>query len=312
MMLSLNNVTVYYNKLKALDNLSFTVEEKEIFGLLGPNGSGKTTTLKVVVGLIKPNSGNASIRNMDIWKNKDRMKKDVGYCPQFDSFNEKLTVKENIKYFAKLYGVEGNLNDIIENVCSYLGLTKKIDEWAENLSGGLKRRLNIACGIIHEPKLLILDEPTIGLDPISRNSIWKLIKAMKSEGATIILATNIMEEAEYLCNEIVLLKNGRSIIKGNLAEIRSRTPRIETIIIYTENALEINYQTIINYIQNLDGVLDVEYTNDVVRIKVNASRREEVMRYSVSQLRLSSVNVESVDVIPSSLIDAFEILEGGE
>ena len=304
------NVSVYYNKSKVLDNFSFSVEGKEIFGLLGPNGSGKTTTLKVLTGLIKPNSGNAFINNRDIWDNRNLFKKDIGYCPQFDSFNEKLTVRENIKYFAKLYEIDDDLDNLAYNVCSYLGLNKRIDHRVENLSGGFKRRLNIALGILHEPKILFLDEPSIGLDPISRNELWKLIKELSSEGTTIILATNIMEEAEYLCDRVVLLKNGRNIISGTLTEIRRKTPKLETIIIYTQGSVRSNYQKIIQYIHSLQGVMYVEYTNDVIRIKARANYSDEIVRYVISHLKMSSVIVEDVKVIPSSLIDAFEVLVG--
>src|SRR3989344_657 len=269
---SFHNVSVYYKNLKALDNLSFSFEKAEIFGLLGPNGSGKTTTMKVLNGLLKQNSGHASIEQLEVWKNKNKIKKDIGYCPQFNSFNEKLTVRENIKYFADLYKIKGNLDNLAYNTCSYLGLSNKIDTLAENLSGGLKRRLNIALGILHEPKILFLDEPRVGLDPISRNELWKLIKKLRSEGTTIILATNIMEEAEYLCDRVVLLKNGRNIISGNLSEIRKKIPHTETIIIYTKFSAKTNNKKIIHRIKKLNGVIDFEFSNDVIKIKTREKK----------------------------------------
>lgn len=309
---SFRNVTVFYNKLKALDDLSFDVKEGEIFGLLGPNGSGKTTTLKIFTGLMKPNSGNASVSNMDIWKNRNKLKKDIGYCPQFNSFNEKLTVRENIKYFAKLYGIKGDLGALAEKICSDLDLTKKIDQRAEHLSGGLKRRLNIICGILHDPGILFLDEPSIGLDPISRSELWKMIKKLRSKGTTIVIATNIMEEAEYLCDRVVLLKNGRSIITGNLAEIRRKVPTTETIVIHTKFSQKVNYQKITKHLRRRRGVIDIEYSTDVIRIKVKAKHGKSVKKYSISFLKKSSITVEDISVIPSSLIDAFEILVGPE
>ena len=309
--INLENISAFYNKLKALDNLSFSVEESEIFGLLGPNGSGKTTTLKILTGLIKPVAGRALIKNLDTWNDRNKLKGYIGYCPQFNSFNEKLTVRENIKYFAELYEIKDNLDDLAENVCAYLSLTKRIDTLAEILSGGFKRRLNIACGILNEPQVLFLDEPSIGLDPISRNELWKLIKEISSEGTTVIIATNIMEEAEYLCNKVALLKNGRNIVTGTIDEIRRKTPRIETILIYTKSSLE-NFQKIENYVRSLEGVLDVEYSNEIIRIKTRPKYTDDVIRYVVSHLRMSFISVEDVNVIPSSLIDAFEILVGAE
>ncbi len=306
------DVTLYYKNLAALDNLSFAVREGEIYGLLGPNGSGKTTTLRVLLGLMKPGYGLVKINGIDVWNRRDEIKRLVGYCPQSNSFNEKLTVKENIKYFAHLYDVQADLNSLAEEVTYFLGLYGKLNELTMNLSGGMKRRLNMACGILHKPKLLILDEPSIGLDPISRNELWRFIKRIKSEGTTIILATNIMEEAEALCDRMILIKNGKALIEGNVNDIRRKGGNIENILIYVRQVIGVDseYHRVVRSIKNLNGVLDVEYTNEIIKIKVLAGYTDAVLDYTVFQLNSELIDVEDVSIARTSLIDAFELLVG--
>ena len=306
------DVVLYYKNLLALDNLSFAVREGAIYGLLGPNGSGKTTTLRVLLGLMKPSYGLVTINGIDVWNRREEIKRLVGYCPQSNSFSEKLTVKENIKYFAHLYDVQADLNSLAEEVSYFLGLYKKLDELTMNLSGGMKRRLNMACGILHKPELLILDEPSIGLDPISRNELWRFIKRIKSEGTTIILATNIMEEAEALCDRMILIKNGKALIEGNVNDIRSKGGNIENIIIYVKQVIGVDneYHRIVKSIKNLEGVLDVEYTNEIIKVKVLAGYTDAVLKYTVFQLNSGLIDVEDVSIARTSLIDAFELLVG--
>lgn len=312
MYVEFRDVILYYKKLAALNGLSFSVREGEIYGLLGPNGSGKTTTLRVLLGLMKPGYGVARINGIDVWSRRNEIKRLIGYCPQSNSFNEKLTVKENIKYFAHLYDVQADLNSLAEEVTYFLGLYRKLDEVAMNLSGGMKRRLNIACGILHRPELLILDEPSIGLDPISRNELWRFIKRIKSEGTTIILATNIMEEAEALCDRMILIKNGKALIEGNVNDIRSRGRNIENILIYVRQVLGVDgeYHSIVRSIKGLSGVLDVEYTNEIIKIKVLTGYADAVLDYAVTQLNRGLIDIEDVSVSRASLIDAFELLVG--
>jgi ABC-2 type transport system ATP-binding protein len=224
-LLKLENITVRYGLFfKALDSVSFSVKEGEILGLVGPNGCGKSTLLKVICGLITP-GGNIFYKGQKVKPHKKDLAKLLGYAPQENSFFHKLTVKENMKYFSRLYGI-GNADRIIDSAIRSLGLEKKKDTLAEKLSGGMKRRLNIGCSIIHDPPILLLDEPSVELDPLSRNNLWKLIRRINQSGTTIIISTNTMEEAEALCSRLVLLDHGKKVKEGSVSSIINRVERM--------------------------------------------------------------------------------------
>ncbi|MCK5018966.1 MAG: ABC transporter ATP-binding protein [Candidatus Peribacteraceae bacterium] len=201
--------------MKALNNISFKVMPGEIFGLVGRNGSGKTTILKTITGMIKPDDGHIMINDQAVDVGMKEYKSIIGYCPQNDSFFEKLTVEENLGYFARLYNVEGDLENIIKGVTNSLGIGDRIYEIAEKLSGGMKRRLNIACSLLHDPGFLLLDEPSIQLDPISRNELWNTIKMINKTGTTIIISSNMMEEINSLCNRVIFMDQGNKIYEGD-------------------------------------------------------------------------------------------------
>ena len=217
--LDLQNITVKYGKLFALKKVTLSIEKNDIFGLIGANGSGKTTLLKVIVGLLKPRKGQLFLENTEIKPKQKSIRRILGYCPQENSFFDKLTVKENLKLFASLYNVKGNLNKLSTDMAKSLNLHPKLNEIASKLSGGMKRRLNIGCSIMHSPQILLLDEPTIELDPFSRRIVWELIKKINSQGTTIIVATNSMEEANFLCNFAAFLHQGKVNFTGNPAKI---------------------------------------------------------------------------------------------
>ncbi|HDD45889.1 MAG TPA: ABC transporter ATP-binding protein [Candidatus Aenigmarchaeota archaeon] len=214
-LLHLINISVFYRKFKALDSFSMVVNREEIVGLIGHNGSGKTTILKVIAGIIKPDSGRILMNGNDVDIKSKEYRSSIGYSPQDNSFFEKLSVSENLKYFAHLYGVE-NIEDVAETAAKYFRLWDKKDVLAENLSGGMKRRLNIACAMLHGPKILLLDEPSLGLDPARRKELWELIKSIKSSGVSVVISTNIMEEAEYLCDRVIVVENGCMVYEGDV------------------------------------------------------------------------------------------------
>jgi len=224
-LLRLENITVRYGLFfKALDSVNFSVRDGEILGLVGPNGCGKSTMLKVISGLINP-GGKIFYKNDRVHPHKKDIAKILGYVPQENSFFNKLTVKENMKYFSRLYNVE-DVDKKIDAAVKSLGLEKKKDELAERLSGGMKRRLNIGCSIIHDPSLLLLDEPSVELDPISRNNLWSLIKRINQFGTTIIISTNMMNEAQALCSRLILLDQGKKTSEGTADTIISKVERM--------------------------------------------------------------------------------------
>lgn len=208
-MISIRNVTKYYGKFKALDNISLDIKEKEIMGLLGPNGAGKSTLIKILTCYQDADAGDAFIDGTSV-KNKKVVKKLIGYAPQEDSFYDNLTVIENLKYFGGLYGMSQKIiKSRAESILDLLMLSNKKYELSKNLSGGMKKRLNIAIAIIHKPKVLFLDEPTVGIDPLSRAALWGVIEKIKKEGMTILFCTHYLTEAERLCDRIAVIKEGK-------------------------------------------------------------------------------------------------------
>jgi ABC-2 type transport system ATP-binding protein len=304
-LIKFQNISVKYKNLKVLDNLSFTVENNEIFGILGPNGSGKTTIFKVLLGIKKKESGNIGFETKI---SKTEMKRLIGFCPQENSFQDKLTVSENIKYFANLYGLKGDLDLLARETAESLGIGDKINECAENLSGGMKRRLNIACGILHKPRILILDEPSATLDPISRKELWKLIEKINQSGTTIIIATNIMEEVETLCDRIVMLKDGRKVVEGNIGDIRRMVQKTKRIMIYFDKIPLKDVENILYYITRLEGILYSDYTEESIGIRAQSGKINDILRDSLNYLKQAQVEVKDVSIEKSSILDVFEML----
>jgi len=202
-----------------VDRISFSVDEGETFGFLGANGSGKTTTFNMLSGLLKPSSGEAKIFGRRV---KDA-RREVGFVTQQDSYYETLTVKENLEFFASQYGVGGEKQkDLIKKIISQIKLTSKANSLASKLSGGMKKRLNMGCSLVHEPKIIFLDEPTVGLDPVVRKDIWKLIKELQTEKKTIIITSHYMEEIEYLCSKVAIMFAGRIVASGTPAQLKKK------------------------------------------------------------------------------------------
>ncbi len=203
-----------------VDHISLEIKEGEIFGLLGPNGAGKSTTLNMVCSLLKPTSGNIEIFGLNASDNMKRIKNQIGYIPQELAIHGNLKAWENVELFTSLYGIKGkDLKTAIDESLEFVGLLDKRKDYAKNFSGGMKRRLNIACAIGHKPRLMIFDEPTVGIDPQSRNFILEKIVDANKRGATIIYTSHYMEEVEAICTRIAIMDNGRIIAVGTRDEL---------------------------------------------------------------------------------------------
>lgn len=213
------NLTKRYGDNTAVDNLSLTVKEGELFALLGINGAGKTTTIRMLSCLSKPTEGTAKVFNADVMNDSDSVKKMVGISTQDTAVAEKLTVEENLRFMADIYNID---RSSVEKVIEDFNLSEVRKKRAKHLSGGWQRRLSIAMAIIGEPKLLFLDEPTLGLDVIARRELWKEIEKLRSK-MTIILTTHYMEEAEALADRIGVMIKGRMVELGTLEELEQRT-----------------------------------------------------------------------------------------
>lgn len=196
-----------FGEITALNGVSFDVKKNEIFGIVGPDGAGKTTTIRILCGLLRPDSGNASILGFDLDKQKDKIKKEIGYLSQKFSLYQDLSVDENIEFFADIHGVR-NYKDRREELLLFTRLTAFRKFLAGKLSGGMKQKLALACTLIHKPQIIFLDEPTTGVDPVSRRDFWKILSNLLGEGITILISTPYLDEAERF-NRIILLANGK-------------------------------------------------------------------------------------------------------
>jgi ABC-2 type transport system ATP-binding protein len=212
-----------YAKVRAVDGISFTMPEREIFGLLGPNGAGKTTTIRILLTLIQPTSGNLSVFGVDALAYPDRVREMAGYVPQDVSVDGELTAYENILIYAKLYGMPGDQRrKRIREVLEYLGLQDRANSMVNTYSGGMMRRLELAQSLVNRPRMLFLDEPSIGLDPNARNAIWEQVKRLRDEfGTTILLTTHDMAEADTLCDRVGIMDRGKLAVIGKPSELKS-------------------------------------------------------------------------------------------
>ena len=218
--ITINNLCKKYKSKKALDNVSLKIEQGELFGLLGVNGAGKTTLIKILCGLTRKTSGTITINNFNLDNEIDKIKEIIDISPQETSVANNLTVKENLEFFASIYNNHNadTMNDIIET----FNLNEVLNQRAKTLSGGYKRRLSIAIALISKPKILFLDEPTLGLDVFARRELWGIIKKLKNN-ITIILTSHYLEEIENLCDRVAILSNGKLLKTGTIKEIKQIT-----------------------------------------------------------------------------------------
>lgn len=222
--ISVENLKKYYKDVKAVDGINFEVNEGEIFGFLGPNGAGKTTTIKMLVTLLKTTEGTAKIVNNDINKDPDKVRRAIGIVFQDPALDDRLTGKENLDFHARMYGMKKEKREErIKEVLKLVDLEEKANILVKNYSGGMKRRLEIARGLMHFPKILFLDEPTLGLDPQTRRSIWDYIKNLnEKEKITIFLTTHYMEEADYLCSRVAIIDKGKILVIDEPLKLKSQ------------------------------------------------------------------------------------------
>jgi len=209
-----------YGELRAVDSISFEVPKGELFGFLGPNGAGKTTTLSMISGLLKPDGGRVSIDEIDVWQHPKAAKRILGLVPQDVALYEELTGRENLRFWGGLYDLTASeLKANMEKWLDRVGLSDRANDAVAKYSGGIKRRLNLAVGMIHNPKLVLLDEPTVGIDPQARNNIMEIIREIAREGTTILFTTHHLEEAEDLCQRIAIMDHGKILQTGTVDEL---------------------------------------------------------------------------------------------
>lgn len=305
--IEVNKLTKEYKELKAIDNLSFDVYEGEILGLLGPNGSGKSTTINCILSLLNFNEGNIKIFGKEMEPNAYDIKKEIGVVFQDIAVFDELTVYDNIDYFCGLYINDKKVrNQYIEEAIALVGLEEFKKFYPKQLSGGLLRRLNIACGIAHKPKLIFLDEPTVAVDPQSRNHILDGIKKLRNQGATVVYTTHYMEEVEILCDRVIILDKGNIIASGTNDELKELA-KIEEKVSVEVTGLD---DKLIEKIKGIKHVAAVTYNNHVLYITYTKGKNNlvELMDY----LKKESVSYNKIYSERPTLNDVFLELTGKE
>ena len=222
-MLSVEKLTKQYGDFAAVDDVDFTAGAGKVFGLLGPNGAGKSTTINCISGLMPPTSGHVSVDGFDIVKEGKKAKASLGVVPQDLALYDDLPAIENLNYWGQAYGLRGStLESRVREVLDHIGLADRAKDLPKTFSGGMKRRLNFGCGIVHKPKLLLLDEPTVGVDPQSRQRLFEMVETERDAGACVLYTTHYMEEAERLCDSLAIIDHGKLIAQGTVDELKAK------------------------------------------------------------------------------------------
>lgn len=305
--IEVKKLTKKYKELKAVDNLSFEVKEGEILGLLGPNGSGKSTTINCLLSLLNFDGGDIKIFGKEMHPNAYDIKRKIGVVFQDVAVFEELSVYDNIDYFCGLYVTDKKTRKkYVEDAIKLVGLEEFKKFHPKQLSGGLLRRLNIACGIAHKPKLIILDEPTVAVDPQSRNNILDGIKKLRKDGATIIYTTHYMEEVEILCDRVIILDKGSVIASGTNDELKKLSSTKEKIIVEVMD-LDKNH---IKEINTLKNVAQVTYKDNNLTIAYDKGKNNIVDL--INYFKKEEITYNNIFVARPTLNDVFLELTGKE
>ena len=278
----IENLVKRYGELTALNHLNLDIREGEVFGLLGPNGSGKTTAINCILSLLKYEKGQIDIFEEPMSPDNYQIKKQIGIVLQNVAVFDELTVQENIDYFCGLYiGDKKKKKELVEDAIRFVGLEDYRKMRPKKLSGGLLRRLNIACGIAHKPRLIILDEPTVAVDPQSRNKILEGIQQLNKQGSTIIYTSHYMEEVEQICTRIAIMDHGRVIASGTKEELKQMIKTGETITIEAVILEENNLKEI----RELEHVFEIHYENQTLTVRCTGAKHNliRILNYLQSQ-----------------------------
>ncbi len=305
--IEVDKLTKEYKNLKAIDNLSFEVFEGEILGLLGPNGSGKSTTINCLLSLLTFSSGKIKIFNQEMRPDANDIKEKIGVVFQDVSVFDELTVYENIEYFCGLYIKDKNIRKkCIEEAIELVGLEKFKKYYPKQLSGGLLRRLNIACGIAHKPTLIFLDEPTVAVDPQSRNNILDGIKKLRDNGATIAYTTHYMEEVEILCDRVIILDKGKILASGTCNELKELAKIEEKVTVEVDNLDH-------KYISKLEELKNIEMVNyDSKILMVTYKKGKNNLIEMIEFLKDNKIHYNKIFSERPTLNDVFLELTGKE
>jgi ABC-2 type transport system ATP-binding protein len=296
--IDVRHLTRRFGDFAAVDDLSFDVGRGEIFGFLGSNGAGKSTTIRMLCGLLKPTSGTALVDGIDVGRDPESVKRRIGYMSQRFSLYELLTVDQNIRFFGGIYGLTpARLMERRAFVIEMAGLEGREQTLARDLAGGWRQRLALGCAILHEPSILFLDEPTGGVDPLSRRQFWRLIDSLSNGGVTVLVTTHYLDEAER-CHRVALIHGGRLATIGSVKEVKA--------IFSGRPIIEVRAERPVDVMKALDAMPEVEKTS-LFGMAVHAVLRDRRLTPAEldARLRASGLPVTAVDVVPPSLEDVF-------
>lgn len=292
----LTDVVKRYDSKLIVDHVNFSLQEGEIFGLLGPNGAGKSTTISMICGLLKADSGEIMIDGLSVREKPLEVKKRIGLVPQELALYENMSAAENVSFFGKLYGLRGKLlKERIQEALEFTGLSDRARDKPSTFSGGMKRRLNIACAIMHRPRLIIMDEPTVGIDPQSRNHILESVKTLNKLGSTIIYTSHYMEEVAAVCDRVAIMDKGHIIACGTESELRERVAHEEKIVVKAANITP----ALINELSRHPRISRVEAVQDAVELYLPSSQSELqdiLFIFAKHEGVIASLNIEEPDL----------------
>ena len=304
--IEVKELTKQFGKFTAVDHVSFSVEKGEVFGFLGANGAGKSTTIKMLCGILEPTSGDALVAGYSVMNEPDKVKRSIGYMSQRFSLYNDLTVEENINFFGGVYGLGGDeLQERKKWVLKIANLEGKQKLLTGSLPGGIKQRLALGTAVIHRPGIVFLDEPTSGVDPISRRNFWELINDLSGEGTTVLVTTHYLEEAEY-CNNIILINAGKLIAEGTSKVLKTE---------YIKNPIfEIECDRVVDALELMEKqnfVSETSIFGNQIHLIVND--RFENKEQVITLLNKNGINVKRIDQIVPTLEDVFiHLLESGK
>lgn len=306
--LEVQNIVKTYNGINAVNGLTFSAHVGQILSILGPNGAGKTTLIKMITTIIKPDSGTARIFGKDVVTQKSDIPYLVAVSPQETVIYNELTARENLVFFASLYGIKyKDALNLANNTLKQLGLGNRYDK-VKNYSGGMKRRLNIAISVIANPRILILDEPTVGLDPQSKNAVWEFIKALKNDGKTIILTTHDMMEADLLSDRVIIMDQGKIIADGTPQSLKTQFGQ--------GNILEMHFNDISQIEPITDELKKIEFVKKIISgkdhtITIHISGNMINLAHVLTHSLIKDLNnIDSINIRQTSLEDVFLELTG--
>ena len=306
-MLRIEGLRKRFGDVQAVDGVSFEVREGEIYGLLGPNGAGKTTTLSIVSGVLRPDDGRVLFGDVDVASDPIRVKSRLGVVPQETAIYEDLTARENLRFWASIYGLSGaELGQAVERTLRHVGLEGRANEAVKRFSGGMKRRLNLGLGLVHGPKAVLLDEPTVGIDPQGRANILDVVREVVASGTTVLYTTHYLEEAETLCDRIGIMDHGRILAEGTVAELKRKAGQGDLVTIEGD----FDPDAARTRLAETPGVRLVSAEPGKLVVSAGGEGRGAVEL--LSRVFDAGLSVESISIKPPSLNSLFLSLTGRE